>query len=190
MKLSIKLIHLFLLLSCIFAAAGGEVSAAESIFPTTQDTLINITINPIVVYTKGVDRRRYARLVKSVKRVYPIAKVAQEKLRKLEDQLTGIDKKRERKAIIRMVYKEIKEEYTPILMKMTMTDGRVLIRLIDRETEFTAYEVVDEFKGGLTASFWQGVGKLFGHDLKAEYGSSAEDAMIEKIIKYYEAGLL
>lgn len=125
-----------------------------------------------------------------MKRVYPLAKVAQEKLREMEDHLDSLSSKKEQKAYVRSVYKEIKEEYTPILLKMTMTDGRVLIRLIDRETDYTAYEVLDEFKGGFTAAFWQGVGRLFGQNLKDEYGKSKEDRMIEMIIRYYEAGLL
>ncbi len=200
MKLSTPLIQLFLTLSCIFTAGLGIVASAERAArpieeatqnsETTEERIINIQLNPIYIYTRGIDRRRYARLIKSVKRVYPLAKVAQEKLRNLESELTGVERRRDRKEIIRKVYKEIKEEYTPILLQMTMTDGRVLTRLIDRETDYTAYEVIDEFKGGLTASFWQGVGRLFGQNLKTEYGSSNEDKMIERIIRYYEAGLL
>ncbi len=155
-----------------------------------EDVVGNVTLKPIVVYARGIDQRKYWRLVKAVKKVYPLAKVAQEKLRDMEEHLGTISSKSEQKAYVRSVYKEIKEEYTPVLLKMTMTDGRVLIRLIDRETDYTAYEVLDEFKGGLTARFWQGVGRLFGHNLKDEYGSNAEDRMIEMIIRYYEAGLI
>ncbi len=155
-----------------------------------EDVVGNITFKPIFVYAKGIDQRRYWRLVKSVKKVYPLAKVAQEKLRGMEDHLATLSSRSEKKAYVRSVYKQIKEEYTPVLMKMNMTDGRVLIRLIDRETDYTAYEVLDEFKGGITATFWQGVGKLFGQNLKDEYGSSKEDRMIEMIIRYYEAGLI
>lgn len=145
--------------------------------------------DPIVV-VGGVNLRRYWRLVNSVKRVYPIAKGARVKLQSMEEQLLEAKSDRERKAIIKQIYKEIKEEYTPILLKMTITDGRVLIRLIDRETEHTAFNLLKDFKGGLTASFWQGIGRIFGHNLKSEYGSTNEDQIIEIIIQYYERGLL
>lgn len=184
MKLIMQLILTILCSVTYFSSLGVPV------YSKVEDEVVgNITFKPIVVYAKGIDQRRYWRLVKSVKRVYPLAKIAQERLREMEEHLATLSKS-EQKAYVRSVYKDIKEEYTPVLKKMTMTDGRVLIRLIDRETDYTAYEVIDEFKGGLTASFWQGIGRLFGQNLKDEYGSSKEDRMIEMIIRYYEAGLI
>lgn len=155
-----------------------------------EDIAGEVVLKPAFVFDRGIDRRRFWRLVNSVKRVYPLAKVARDKMEGMESHLATLTSKREQKEYIRGVYREIKEEYTPILMKMTYTDGRVLIRLIDRETDYTAYEVLDEFKGGFSATFWQGVSRLFGHNLKDEYGTNEEDKTIEKIIRYYEAGLL
>lgn len=97
---------------------------------------------------------------------------------------------KEQKAYIKGVYNEIKEEYTPVLKRMTRTQGKVLLKLIDRETEYTAYEVLREFRGGFIAGFWQGVSKIFGQNLKAEYDREGEDRIIEQIVLYYEAGLL
>lgn len=93
-------------------------------------------------------------------------------------------------AYIRQVYNQIKEEYTPVLKHMTRTQGKVLLKLIDRETEYTAYEVLKEFRGGFVAGFWQGVSRIFGQNLKSEYDKQNEDRMIEQIVIYYEAGLL
>ena len=73
---------------------------------------------------------------------------------------------------------------------MTRTQGRVFIKLIARETDQTAFEVIREFRGGFVASFWQGIGRLFGHNLKTEYGEAEEDRVLEQIIVYYQAGLL
>lgn len=179
---------IILLLASIFSFEG--VFAHSSPVVEVEQQIYHIKLKPVFVFASGVDRRRWWRLIRSVKRVYPLAKVAQEKMRGMEEHLATLESKKEQKAYIREVYQEIKAEYTPVLLKMTYTDGRVLIRLIDRETEYTAYEVLDEFKGGLTASLWQGVGRLFGHNLKDEYGSNIEDQTIEKIIRYYEAGLL
>ncbi len=82
--------------------------------------------------------------------------------------------KKEQKAYIKQVYNEIKEEYTPVLKHMTRTQGRVLLKLIDRETEYTAYEVLKEFRGGFVAGFWQGVSRVFGQNLKSEYDREGE----------------
>ena len=108
----------------------------------------------------------------------------------MEDRLGQLPNRKEQKAYIRQVYHEIKEEYTPILKRMTRTEGRVLLKLIDRETEYTAYEVLREFRGGFVAGFWQSVSRIFGQNLKSEYDAEGEDRMIEQIIIYYEAGLL
>lgn len=177
----------FFSLSALFGA--GSVGSVSSVVEG-RDTIDHISLKPIFVFERGIDRRRFWRLVRAVQRVYPLAQTAREKMRGMESELAQMESRRERKAYIRKIYKEIKEEYTPVLLNLTMTDGRVLIRLIDRETDYTAYEVLEEFKGGFSAMFWQGVGRLFGQNLKDEYGKSEEDRMVEKIIKYYEAGLL
>ncbi len=168
----------------------GALFARDSRQGEVCDELPTVTLKPVFVFERGIDQRRFWRLVQSVKRVYPLAKVAQERMRGMEQHLATLESKKQQREYIRSIYKEIKSEYTPVLLKMTYTDGRVLIRLIDRETDYTAYEVIDEFKGGFTATMWQGVGRLFGQNLKSEYGSSEEDRMIEKIIRFYEAGLL
>ena len=108
----------------------------------------------------------------------------------MERNLSNLNNEKEQRKYIKEVYNEIKTEYTPILKRMTVSQGRVLIKLIDRETDYTAYAVLKEFKGGFSAGFWQGVSKIFGHDLKSEYDRKGEDRMIEQIVIYYEAGLL
>lgn len=134
--------------------------------------------------------RRYARLVLAVKKTYPIAKIAREKMSSMEQELVSLPTKSAQREYIKQVYKELIEEYTPVLRSMTRTQGRILVRLIDRETEFTAYDIVRDFRGTFVASFWQGIGRIFGQDLKSEYGSTDEDKIIEQIILHYEAGVL
>lgn len=94
------------------------------------------------------------------------------------------------KAYIRGVYRQIKEEYTPVVRHMTRTQGKVLLKLIDRETDYTAYEVLREFRGGFVAGFWQTLSRVFGQDLKSEYDAEGDDRLLEQIVRYYEAGLL
>ncbi len=150
----------------------------------------HVKMLPVYAFDKGLDRRRYARLIDAVKKTYPLAKLGKEMMADVESQLSTFETKKERDDYIDQVYKDLLNEYKPVLKKMTTTQGRILLRLIDRETEYTAYNIVYEFRGRFSAGFWQGVSRIFGQDLKSEYGQTKEDVIIEQIVQYYEAGLL
>lgn len=154
------------------------------------DSIPHIHLLPVCVYSRGVDLRRWNKLVAAVKKVYPVAQLAKEKMKEMEARLTTMESKQEQKAYIKEVYHQIVAEYTPVVKKMTRTQGRVLLKLIDRETDYTAYEILKEFRGGFVAGFWQTVGRVFGHNLKSDYDKEGEDRIIEQIVIYYEAGLL
>ena len=139
------------------------------------DSVPLVHILPVYVFSRPVDLRRYRKLVDAVKKVYPIARIAKAKMAAMEEELCRLPTKKAQKAYIRQVYNQIKEEYTPVLKHMTRTQGKVLLKLIDRETEYTAYEVLKEFRGGFVAGFWQGVSRIFGQNLKSEYDKQNED---------------
>lgn len=186
-----------LLLLCALSAALPELRAQGGRGYTYQEWAVErgdstplVHIVPVPVFQRPADLRRYRRLVDAVKKVYPIAKIAKAKMAGMEEELLRLPTKKAQKAYIKQVYHEIKDEYTPIVKRMTRTQGRVLLKLIDRETEYTAYEVLREFRGGFVAGFWQGVSKIFGQNLKSEYDKEGEDRIIEQIVVYYEAGLL
>ena len=153
------------------------------------DSILQVDIAPVMAFSRPVDLRRYQRLVNAVKVVYPMAQLAKQTMHEMEDTLLMLDKKDQRQ-YIKQCYKQIVDEYTTVATRMTRTQGRVFIKLIDRETDQTAFEVIREFRGGFVASFWQGIGRLFGHNLKTEYGEAEEDRVLEQIIVYYQAGLL
>ncbi len=154
------------------------------------DSVPTFYVLPVYVFSRPVDLRRYRKLVDAVKKVYPVAQLAREKMADMEAELCRLPTKKAQKAYIKGVYDEIKAEYTPVLKKMTRTQGRVLLKLIDRETEYTAYEILKEFRGGFVAGFWQSISRVFGQNLKSEYDKEGEDRLIEQIVLYYEAGLL
>ena len=154
------------------------------------DSIPLVHILPVCVFDPPADLRRYQKLVRAVKRVYPVARAARAKMAEMEGELLRLPDRKAQKAYIREVYRQIKEEYTPVAKHMTRTEGRVLLKLIDRETDYTAYEVLREFRGGFVAGFWQGVSRIFGQNLKSEYDKEGEDRIIEQIVVYYEAGLL
>ncbi|MDE5707903.1 MAG: DUF4294 domain-containing protein [Alistipes sp.] len=187
-----KWLLLFLLAALHFGAQaqGGRGYLHQGWSVERGDSTPLIHIAPVPVFRRPADLRRYRRLVDAVKKVYPIAKIAKGKMADMEAELLRLPTKKEQKAYIKQVYHDIKEEYTPVLKHMTRTQGRVLLKLIDRETEYTAYEVLREFRGGFVAGFWQGISKVFGQDLKSEYDKEGEDRIIEQIVVYYEAGLL
>ena len=186
-----------ILLAVMLAAALSEAQAQggrgfwhQEWAVEKGDSIPLIHVLPVYVFSRPVDLRRYRRLVDAVKKVYPIATIARAKMATMEEELTRLPTKKAQKEYIKQVYHEIKDEYTPVLKRMTRTQGRVLLKLIDRETEYTAYEVLKEFRGGFVAGFWQGISKIFGQDLKSQYDKDGEDKMIEQIVIYYEAGLL
>ena len=119
-----------------------------------------------------------------------MAQLARLKMADMEEELLRLPDRKAQKAYIKQIYNEIKEEYTPVLKRMTRTQGKVLLKLIDRETDYTAYDILKEFRGGFVAGFWQGISRIFGQNLKSEYDKDGQDRVIEQIIVYYEAGLL
>lgn len=162
----------------------------ESVVDEYGDTIAMVHILPVYKYNRPIDMRRYQRLVNAVKKVYPIAQKAREEMSRMEDEMCRLPTRADQKKFVREIEKRITAEYTPVLKKMTRFEGRVLVKLIDRETEYTAYQIVKDFRGGFVAGFWQGIAKLFGHNLKSEYDKDGDDRMIEQVIIYYEAGLL
>ena len=139
---------------------------------------------------KKADLRRYRKLVEAVKKVYPVAQAAKAQMVQMEAELLRLETKKEQKQYIKGIAAAIKKEYTPVLKHMTRTQGRVLLKLIDRETKYTAYEILREFRGGFVAGFWQSVSRIFGQNLKSEYDREGDDKVLEQIVLYYEAGLL
>ena len=77
-----------------------------------------------------------------------------------------------------------------MLWKMTRFEGVILLKLLDRETKYTAFNIIKLYRSGFVAGFYQALARLFGNNLKIEYDPDGEDAMLEQIVRYYEAGLL
>lgn len=158
------------------------------------DTLQKIVLPRIAVYSKKrrmrVGEKKYNRLANAVKLTYPIAQAAAHKLREMETHLMGIDDKKGQKEYVKEVEKELKAEYMPIVKRMSMYQGMVLLKLIDRQTGHTSYALIEELRGKVSAIFWQGVTKMFGGNLKTQYDKEDEDQLIEQLIELYELGLL
>jgi|GEM_PF-557384 len=133
--------------------------------------------------------KKFRRLRYHVKKVYPYALLAAQKLRFYNQELLKVKSKSKRRKLLRMREKELKEEFTDVIKKMSQTSGRVLVKLIDRETGTSSYSIIKEMRGGFKAFIYQGVGKLYGADLKVRYDpkNNEEDEMIERIVQMIKA---
>ena len=153
------------------------------------DSVLYITLLPVKI-GGGINLREHERMVRAVKKVYPLALDAAQRLEELEKELEILELKKDRKAYTKAVEDALKEEITPMLWKMTRYEGMILVKLIDRETDCTVFSIVKDIRSGFTAGFYQTLARLFGANLKLEYDPEGEDYILEQIVIYYNAGLL
>lgn len=139
---------------------------------------------------KKSEYRKYERLVSNIKRVYPYAVMVRYRLTQVNMDLQNIKNEKERKEYLKKVEKDVFANYEGDISQMTITQGRLLIKLIDRETQNTSFELIKEYRGKLTAAFWQGIARIFGTNLKEEYDGYGDDALIELIIREIDDGRL
>lgn len=159
------------------------------------DTLIHIplrtiTIMPPFKFKSRRQQRRYTRLVLYVKKVYPYSIIVSDQLYEIHAHLDEYETKKDKNKYVKQKEEELKNQFEGQLRKLTFTQGRILIKLIDRETGYTTFEIVKELKGSLNAFFWQSIARLFGSNLKMEYDAKGDDRMIEDIVVRIENGEL
>ena len=150
--------------------------------------LKEVNISSYRILKKNRDIRKWRRLVKNVKKVYPYAKIAGYKLGQYNEILLATEDEKERKKIIKKAEKEIKSEFGDDLKRLTITQGKILLRLIDRETGNSSYNLVKDLRGGFSAFFYQTFALLFGYNLKVKYDPLIEDNEIELIVMMIESG--
>lgn len=149
-----------------------------------------IIIPPAEYYGSQEDVDKYWRLVKHVKKVYPYVQLVKRLFEETNRALDTIPDKKQRKKFLAQKEKELRDQYEEELKRLTVTQGKILTKLVNRELHTTAYELVKEFRGSFSAFFWQQMAKLFDQDLKAKYDPNGEDKMIERIILLIENGQL
>lgn len=155
------------------------------------DTIEAKTLETIPFYSKLTDQQRlerakWTRLRNAIYVTYPYAKRAGYVMNDINARLVNIDKKDERKKYIQSREKELKKEFTDPLTNLSIYQGKVLMKLINRETGNNCYEIIKEYKGGLTARFYQTVAFFFSSSLKQPYDRKGEDLEMEKIVQEVE----
>ncbi len=162
---------------------------------TDTDTLPHLDLPTVTIYPKKSFKNRseeqqYWRLVMRVKKVLPYAKEAAVLLKKYEAEVPPDARGKDRRQYVKKAEDELMNKYGTTLKNFSISDGRVLIKLIDRETHKVSYDLIHEVKGKVPAVFWQGVARLFGNNLKSRYDPNGEDRQIEQIIQFIEMGII
>ena len=180
-----------------FSPEQGKTNVVYGQIQENGDTLLMVMLPEVNIdlmqrYLQITDTRQGRRLANNVKKVYPYAKLAGAKMQEYDSLLIGISSASERRRLMKEAEKEITAQYTKDLKEMTFSQGAILIRLIDRETSHTSYQVVQELRGKFRAFFYQGFAKLWGYNLKTEYDphNNPEDDDIETIMTLLEQGLI
>ena len=164
-----------------------EVQGSDTIF---LFQLHSVYIFPPMKFKNKQQEKYYWKLVRDVKKTLPYSKLITKVIKETNDTLIHMRSDRERDRYMNIFEKEIYKKYESSFKKMTFSQGKHLIRLIDRECDATSYELIKVYRGSFTAGFYQLFAKLFGADLKSEYGSGKNDELIERIILQVESGQL
>ena len=185
------------LLSLSFA---GVLACAQEVVLTPVmivdgDTIPMYTLTDVVVersMTAKVRKQaeRVDKLTRNVQKVFPYAVTTAKLLDQYENDLATIRRESDKGLYLKLAEAELKAEFETELRNMTQSQGKLLIKLIDRETGYTSYELVKQLRGSFNAWLWQGVAKLFGNDLKSDYDPVGDDALVESVVRRIENGEL
>jgi hypothetical protein len=158
------------------------------------DTLPIVTLHPVSIsenrtFANKREERKWSRLKRDVAKVYPYSKIAGKKLRSYNDMMVG-KPELEQNRLLKRAESELKKEFEGDIRNMTLNQGRILIKLIDRETGNSSYSLVKELRGSFQAFFWQSLARVFSTNLKETFNpyKNPEDKMIEDIIGSIEDG--
>ncbi len=159
------------------------------------DTLSMVYLKAIYVFPperfkSKRDETYYWKLVRDIKKVYPLSKIVYYTLYETMEYMETIPDKKEREKHLRKMEKELIKEYEPTLRKMTYSQGKLLLKLIDRQCNSSSFDLIKAYRGDFTAHFWQGIAKLFRTDLKSNYEPVSKDYMIERIVIRIDQGQL
>ena len=142
-----------------------------------------------IVFKSKREENKYKKLVRDVKKVYPYALAAGKKMKEYNTLLAGKSES-EKKKLMKDAENSLKKEFSKDIENMTVNQGRILLKLIDRETGNNSYHLIEEFRGGFSAFFWQSLGSIFDINLKTQYDPDGEDRQIENIVLMIQKGLI
>ena len=149
-----------------------------------------IWVYPTMTFQNKKQERFYWKTVRDVKKTLPFAKLLTREMEYADQQLAKIPDKKLRKKWWKQHEKYLFKKYEQHFRKMTASQGQMLMKLMDRESDRTSYEIIQHYRGKASANFWQLIAKLFKNNLKEEYDASDKDRIVERVINLVEAGQL
>ncbi len=189
----------------VFGQAVDDAPDAEepAVVPTVQlakalvdgDSVLfvrmnNVYVYPVVELKSEKQRRAYNRLVNNVKKVLPMAKEVNVIIKETYETLQTIPDQKSRDEHMKKVEDEIYKRYKPKMKKLTYSQGKLLIKLVNRECNSSSYDIVKAFMGPIRAGFWQAFAWTFGASLKKKYKPDTTDRLTERVVLMVEAGQL
>ena len=190
--------YLFLSLfvfSCSHFLQGQDKRVHIGYIIEDGDTVYIDKIKPAYIFNRpkswqqSREWRRYYRTVYNFAKTYPYALKACEIMKDADSTIAHSNfTKWEREKYIKAYEKRLFKEFEKPLKKLSINQGKMLLKLIDREAGMSSYQAIRNYKGGAAAGFWQGVAKLFGSDLKKKYDKEGEDRMLEDLVQMYHEG--
>ncbi len=175
-----------------FVPRGGARLMAQV---NGNDTILLAFLHDIWVFPRSTFKNKaqekyFWKTVRDVKRTLPYAKLISSELNQVNMKLVSLKTEAERKKFMNQFEKDAFKKHEANLKKMTVNQGRILMKLVDRECDKTTYDLIKLYKGSFTAFFWQGVARVFGSNLKSEFDASDKDKVLERVIVLVEAGQL
>ena len=152
--------------------------------------LQDVWVYPQMVFKNKQQERFYWKTVRDVKRTLPLAKEIAKEMQVADQQLAMLPDDKARRKWWRQYEKYLFQKYENNFRRMTASQGQMLMKLMDRESDRTSYDIIKHYRGKASANFWQFVAKLFKNDLKEEYDADDKDRIVERVINLVEAGML
>jgi hypothetical protein len=202
-----KRLPAIILFALLFVTAYGQ--KGDTVPPDTAQSILHILktatydgqtyplveLKEIVIVDRmprnvRFDYRRHARLVYNVRRVYPYALIVRNEFGRINRLLATMPDEKDQRNFLQQYEKDLFQSYEGDMKKLTFTQGKILIKLIDRETQITSYDLIRQYRGKFSATFWQSIARIFGANLKTSYDAAGEDYLIEQVVREIEAGRL
>ncbi len=159
------------------------------------DTIAVVNLREVYIFPQRKfknkrEQAKYNKLVRDVKRTLPYAKMVYETLIETYEYIETLPTEKAKQEHLKRMEKELFAEYKPVLKKLSLSQGKLLIKLIDRECNQSSYNLVKAFLGSFRAGFWNLFAGLFGASLKTEYDPYGKDALTEQVVILVENGLI
>lgn len=200
MKTRLRILILLGITPCLWLPLQAQEKAKESGYLVPMcvyngDTIPCVQLPSVYVFKplkfkNDKEQMEYYKLVRNVKKVYPISREINRTIIETYEYLQTLPNDKVRQRHIKRVEKGLKEQYTPQMKKLSFAQGKLLIKLVDRQSNQTSFELVKAFMGPFKAGFYQTFASLFGASLKKEYDPGGEDQLIERVVTLVENGQL